>query len=382
MHQWLLQGNQPANPPPPYDRETRRQSFPSSAPIGVEAILGSSHGVPHHIRENLECEQKFKRLPFAAIELFPAAEQKWDADKPGPCPLQNGSEWSRGRGRRIHFNPRSLKKERDRSPAPVPVGRLPATESTPTPTADEGGEVIRTPAVAPEPTTTPHDGAAREDAVETSPTEERPPSSNAWAGDGLPLGREDRPDLRGCPSRGALFGGLRPVPRDGRDPPRDACFNCRQGGHTRFNSREPPSLFCYNCGRRETTLRACPRCGEAHLEYLREQGRATRHDVRGRRSGQSPEPRGDRRYPPIPPPARHQHLESRGGHAGPSTAPPAIQASAEMPPPAQDERRRETPGSTQATPSAPRLGLTDYFASIQHLPGDLQETLLRAYLAQ
>ena len=191
LHQWLLQGDQPANPPPPYNRENRRQSFPSSAPSGVETILGSSRGAPRHIRENIECEQNFKRLPFAAIKPFPAEEQEWDADEPGPCPLQNGLEWPRGRGRRTRFNPRSVEQGRDRPPAPVPVGELPATESTPI--AEEGGEVIRTPAVVPETTTTPHDGAARDDAVEIPPPKERPPSSNAWAGDGPPLGREDRP---------------------------------------------------------------------------------------------------------------------------------------------------------------------------------------------
>ena len=48
------------------------------------------------------------------------------------------------------------------------------------------------------------------------------------------------PDLRRCPSQEALFGSLRPVSRDGRDPPHSACFNCRQGGHTGLNCREPP----------------------------------------------------------------------------------------------------------------------------------------------
>ena len=188
LHQWLLQGDQPANPPPPYNRENGRQSFPSSAPSGVEAILGSSRGIPRHIRENIECEQNFERLPFAAIEPFPAEEQEWDADEPDPRPLQNGLEWPRGRGRRTRFNPRSVEQERHRLSAPVPVGELPMVPLS--------AEIARP---VPGPGRVPHPGSS----------------------------------IRGSP----------PMPRDGRDPPRGACFNCRQGGHTRLNCRELPACF-------------------------------------------------------------------------------------------------------------------------------------------
>ena len=289
-----------------------------------------------------------------------------------------------------------------------------ATESAPAPITKEEGEG---PAVALEPATTtiPNNGATREDVVEVSPTKERPPPIFQRLGRRQSPSRRRRtpdrfPDLSGCPSHGALFGGLRPVPRDGRDPPGGACFNCRQGLEARFNCREPPSLFCYNCGRRGTKLRACPRCGEVHLEYLREQGRAMRYDIRSRSSGRSSKPRSDRRDPPTPPPTpparhrrldvrepasrpdtapspshtrvetppptpptRHRRLIEREHPAGLCTAPPPVQANVELPPPSQE--------SIQAGPSPPRMGLTDYFETIRHLQGDLQETLLRAYLS-
>ena len=41
------------------------------------------------------------------------------------------------------------------------------------------------------------------------------------------------PDLQQCPTRGMLFGGLRPVPRDHLDPLPGACFNYRRRGHSR-----------------------------------------------------------------------------------------------------------------------------------------------------
>ena len=82
------------------------------------------------------------------------------------------------------------------------------------------------------------------------------------------------PDLRQSPTRGMLFGGLRPVPRDQLDPLPGACFNCRRGGHSRAACRETTTIFCYNCGRKGTRLRDFPRCGEVHEKYIREQGSA------------------------------------------------------------------------------------------------------------
>ena len=45
----------------------------------------------------------------------------------------------------------------------------------------------------------------------------------------------------------------------------------------------------------------------------------------------------------------------------------------------------DAPGSSHAisfTPTNPSLTLVEYFSTISHLPGDLQEALLRAFLAQ
>ena len=191
MNQWLLQGNHPANQPPPYDRTALRQNFPSSAPIGVVAKSGSSRGFPRHVRKNLECEQKFKRLPFTAIPGRGAGMGRRQAR---PRPLQNRAEWPRGRARRDRFNPHSVEKDGGESPPSISVEEIPATESAPASTADEGGGAVWAPAVASERTTAtiPNEGATREDVAKASPTEERPPFFSDWAGDSPHLGREDR----------------------------------------------------------------------------------------------------------------------------------------------------------------------------------------------
>ena len=286
--------------------ESPATELPSSSPAGVATVSGSSRGVPRHVQQKIECEQKFTRITFAAIEPFPEGERDWDALEPAPHPLQNMDQWPRGRGRRERLNARSLEINNEGPPSPAPARKTPLVDAPPTATEGEATGASKPPEFAAEVAIVPlppegyhsvfrHLGRRR-----SSPWPRRLPDRFA--------------DLRGCPTHGAAFGGIRLVPLDGRDPPRGTCFNCRQGGHTRFNCREPPSLLCYNCGRRGTPLRGRPRCGEVHLEYLREQERAARHDVRSRSSGRPSEPRSDRRYPLTPPPtppARHQQRDKR-----------------------------------------------------------------------
>ena len=297
LHQWLLQSSDPASPPPPYDRVTRSPNFPPSSPPGVDITSGSSQGAPRHVREEVECERRFTQLNFAAIEPFPEEDQEWDADEPAPRPLQNLAQWPRGKGRRERFNPRSVESNSAVPPTPPPAREIPLVAAPPTTSGGDAETSTHPPEVTVKVARSrPADHAARREVMEATAGKDcsvfqrlvRRSSPQS------PRRSPDRfPDLRGCPAREALFGGLRPVPGDGRDPPRGSCFNCRVVGHTRFQCREPPSLFCYNCGRRGTTLRACPRCGEAHLEYLREQGRTARRDIRSRSAGRPAEPRDD-----------------------------------------------------------------------------------------
>ncbi|CAB0043438.1 unnamed protein product [Trichogramma brassicae] len=62
--------------------------------------------------------------------------------------------------------------------------------------------------------------------------------------------------------RGENFGGLEPVGFvPGLDPPRGACFECHEPGHTRRQCRKPYNGdLCTNCGRRGVKVRHCPRC--------------------------------------------------------------------------------------------------------------------------
>ena len=187
-------------------------------------------------------------------------------------------------------------------------------------------------------------------------------------------------------SRGMLFGGLRPVPRDQLDPLLGACFNCRQRGDSKGACHEPRTIFCYNCGRQETTLRDCPRCGEVHKEYVREQGSLRRVETPSRESPRPPR----RRDASLP--SASQHRTSRGDQpsiSGPETSTSSRTGATAIPAPPSSRPDNtghiELPGSiptTRATPTTPSLTLVVYFSTISHLPGDLQEALLRAFLAQ
>ena len=198
------------------------------------------------------------------------------------------------------------------------------------------------------------------------------------------------------------------------DPDGDRCFNCWARGHTRFTCRELRRLFCFNCGRRNVTMRNCPRCSDEHLSYLR-----GRDQVRsGTHSGE---------VRPPPPAA-----STAATTAGPSTAPTTSRAfhrselspaaasgrstteatttattvtelptTVAGPSPGMGRRRsRWDQAETATTPPVPpppavptpatNLGggisgpmtVLEYFASVSHLPPDLQAVLLRAFMAQ
>ena len=70
---------------------------------------------------------------------------------------------------------------------------------------------------------------------------------------------------------GIIFGGLRPVPTNPSiDPTPYHCFNCWQPDHYWGQYPRPRvRVYCRNCGRHGEDLNSCPRCGEAHAEFLR-----------------------------------------------------------------------------------------------------------------
>ncbi|CAB0039528.1 unnamed protein product [Trichogramma brassicae] len=72
--------------------------------------------------------------------------------------------------------------------------------------------------------------------------------------------------------RGENFGGLEPVGFvPGLDPPRGACFECHEPGHTRRQCRKPYNGdLCTNCGRRGVKVRHCPRCSRGMEEEPKE----------------------------------------------------------------------------------------------------------------
>ena len=383
LTQWLQQsGDHSGSPPPPTGREPGNRNLPSLAPK-VEPPLGSSpRGTPQHIRAQKESEARFQLLPIIAIEPFPEGDMEWDDDGATPSPLRPVESWPRLRGRRQKFNPRRVECQGEAPPSSLisaPDGedrharRRTGSNTPQVPVGASSGEPA-TPVVA---------------EAQPEPRDQRPSVFSRLGRTRSPTNRRspDRfPDLRNCPERGMLFGGLRPIPRDKLDPAPGACFNCRRKGHSRAACGEPQNVYCYNCGRKGTTLLACPRCGEAHREHLRRQGSARIGGSSSSGSQRSPPRR--RRDAPHPPSAlgasrtsrRDQPGASTDSRPGPSTATPPRPT-----PPAPSPARAvaANPGeSTIETAPAARPTLVEYFASISHLAGDLQEVLLRAFLAQ
>ena len=63
---------------------------------------------------------------------------------------------------------------------------------------------------------------------------------------------------------------LKEIRTDIWDPPAFACFNCWETTcpGRRFCEVVEKKLCCYNCGHEKVTLRTCPRCSDAQLQYL------------------------------------------------------------------------------------------------------------------
>ena len=230
---------------------------------------------------------------------------EWDGGEASPSPLLPMAQWPRTKGRKVRFTPRRIEG---------------SDEDLPPPRIEEDQSTSRQGDAAAEPPETPPTVEGRKAVTDATPAEGQPESTSPGASVFRRLGHRTHrdfspspvrfPSFRGSITRGILFGGLRSIPTDARDPPHGSCFNCRKGGHTRFDCREPPTLFCFNCGRWGTNLRECPRCGEAHLEYRR--GPAERQAVprRKREVAQTPMPSRDR---PL-------HCDTKPGEAGSKTA--------------------------------------------------------------
>ena len=194
---------------------------------------------------------------------------EWDNDGTTPSPLCPLESWPHLRGRRQRFNPRQVESQDEAQPSTSTIEPIQPSEEGPRLPEQRRANRPRKTAVEARPPSRAPSGARVDE-----PRAQRPPVvSRLGHSQGATVSRSpDRfPDLRNCPKRGMLYGGLRPIPRDRLDPLPGACFNCCRRGHSRVACRDPPSVFCYNCGRRGTTLLACLRCGEAHQKYLREQ---------------------------------------------------------------------------------------------------------------
>ena len=302
---------------------------------------------------------------------------EWDGDWTTPSPLRPLESWPRLRARGQRFNPRQVESQEEAPPSD------PTIEPT---QSSEGGIGPQEPRRVTPPRETTVEGRPPSRAPSGARVDEhraQRPSvfSRLGHSQGAAVSRSpDRfPDLRNCPERGMLFGGLWPIPRDRLDPLPGACFNCRRKGHSRRACSAAPSVYCYNCGRRGTTLLACPRCGEAHRKYLREQG--TRVEGASTAGVQQPARSGPANAPSPPQVVRPARISrwDRSEPSGSQDAPTPIPRPTPPPSPASSQRDVAPLGNH---PVRPRPSLTVYFATISYMPNDLQEALLRAFLTQ
>lgn len=68
---------------------------------------------------------------------------------------------------------------------------------------------------------------------------------------------------------GIMFTGLQQIPTDYHDPPRYVCNNCWSFGHKRKDClRGTQRRCCHNCGRDGVIITTCPRCSQAHSNFL------------------------------------------------------------------------------------------------------------------
>ena len=218
MHEWLLQGNDSAaTPPPPYGRKncTRSSTSPPTQ-IGVKVKPRLTGGVPRHVAEQCEYERKFMDLAFIVIEPFSKERMEWDEGEASPSPLQPLTQWPRTKRRKVRFNPRRIESTDEDSPSP----RIKKDQSE----SKQDGSALK----SPEPPSAEEGGVASEAAFTE---EDRPKQTTTETSVFRRLGQRapqvpspstDRfPDFRGCITREILFGGLRPIPSDGRDPHTD-----------------------------------------------------------------------------------------------------------------------------------------------------------------
>ena len=126
LNQWLKKnGDHSDSPPPPYDGESRSQNLSSQAMRVEPFSVSRPRGIPRHIRDQKESEEKFYLLPIVAIEPFPEGEMEWDNDGASSSSLQPVECWPRLRGRRHRFNPRQVEGpgEAESASAPGWIGR-------------------------------------------------------------------------------------------------------------------------------------------------------------------------------------------------------------------------------------------------------------------
>ena len=233
---------------------TTQSPPPSSYELGVEKGGSRPDKRPWFVIEQARCEEAFTQLPIPAIEPFTEGVAEWDDDEPSPSPLVRFAEWPRGKDRRRRFNPRRMESD-DEDATPPEVG--PAANPL-----EAAEEKLVSPRREAAPRRPPVSSTERREPERGTREDQSRGSVFSRLGEEAPRRQQTSdgyPDLRNFPSRGALFGHLRPVPVDRAvDPDGDRCFNCWARGHTRFICREPRRLFCFNCGRRNVTMRNCP----------------------------------------------------------------------------------------------------------------------------
>ena len=177
---------------------------------------------------------------------------------------------------------------------------------------------------------------------------------------------------------GVIFGGLRPVPTDPSiDPPPYHCFNCWQPDHFSGQCPRPRvRIYCRNCGRHGEDPNCCPRCGEAHAEFLRrnfggERGYEQELERRSREALYFEQQRAEEMR-------RRQFIAEQEWRARMEAGARAQQASLQNSVAGVPPRQAQLRGDARAVPAPTLYAAAELVGGLQAMPVEGQEIVIRA----
>ena len=131
LNQWLQKHGDHLIPPPPLFNGEPRTKKLLPRPNSIGPPNSRPMGMPRHIREQIECEERFQFLTLIAVEPFPEGEMEWDKDETTPSPLRPLESWPSLRGRKQRFNPRQVESQEEAQPSTSTIEPTQPSEEEP-----------------------------------------------------------------------------------------------------------------------------------------------------------------------------------------------------------------------------------------------------------